>query len=609
MKPDNTEKHAEFKGYNLVGSLAQVLYPSTKRIDPEDAEAHGKALEEANKIKKEIGKKYNISPFLYGSLFTGLNAPGKYDFDYGARVTSKDKYEKLIGQITNSGVFKPSPYNVPETDMFTFKGEINSTPIDLTLFYGDKAKSLRERQAQAAKIVSSRPDFQKKIIGQKAAIKELGEVLPMGKKMVKWWKREVDKKELGLPDVIREPLKKEGSIKDFAHTLLEGTRAAAPDLTYLRAIPGSLLGGAAGAAVGASTDEDNRLRGALKGGLIGLPVGALTATIPGVVHAYGLEKAYHNIASNPPDFKSMVTDPIRKMRQEHDEQGILDILRNPLPADPSLRRAEIKKRDELYMAAERKEKELHKSLLDAYDTAGDTWEANMARANHAITNKTDDIVTPFPSLPMSLATGGLSGYLANRGHKKEPEKTGEPKYASILSPNQVQGLVRKDMFGHRTDNLTAIIGSGAVMSAHDAAKKGLLDNFEAGARGKREKPTEDSNLRTEVFMTKGLLPPDASYGRYGILFRARVANPSRYLNLVPEEHVRPNAVTGKMTFVVPDSEIKDWNKKHPKANFVSESNVPEELKLPSRDYLAPIKRLFSGGLELQKKAPVKNDSA
>jgi hypothetical protein len=36
-------------------------------------------LQKAEEIKKELQRKYNITPFLTGSLRLGTNLPGKYD--------------------------------------------------------------------------------------------------------------------------------------------------------------------------------------------------------------------------------------------------------------------------------------------------------------------------------------------------------------------------------------------------------------------------------------------------------------------------------------------------------------------------------------------------
>lgn len=163
---------------------------------------------------------------------------------------------------------------------------------------------------------------------------------------------------------------------------------------------------------------------------------------------------------------------------------------------------------------------------------------------------------------------------------------------------QAEHYNRNDIYGHRTSNLDSIIEHG-LLSAFDAHKKGLLKSTESGNSvlstilNGRERSSTPSELKINIYSTKGLMPADSSYGPYGVLFRSRSMEPSKHLNFIPEEHLTKQ-VKGKLTFVVPDSEFEDWTKKHPEKKFLRESEIPENKKLQSASYVEPIKRLLSG---------------
>jgi hypothetical protein len=163
---------------------------------------------------------------------------------------------------------------------------------------------------------------------------------------------------------------------------------------------------------------------------------------------------------------------------------------------------------------------------------------------------------------------------------------------------QAEHYNRNDIYGHRTSNLDSIIEHG-LLSAFDAHKKGLLKSTESGNSvlstilNGRERSSTPSELKINIYSTKGLMPADSSYGPYGVLFRSRSMEPSKHLNFIPEEHLTKK-VKGNLTFVVPDSEFEDWTKKHPEKKFLRESEIPENKKLQSASYVEPIKRLLSG---------------
>ncbi len=157
---------------------------------------------------------------------------------------------------------------------------------------------------------------------------------------------------------------------------------------------------------------------------------------------------------------------------------------------------------------------------------------------------------------------------------------------------------RKDIYGHRTNNLESIIEHG-LLSAHDAHKKGLLKSFEAGNntldaifKG-REKETESpTKLKTSIYLTPGLMPSSSAYGPYGVLTRKRQVEQSKYLNTIPGE-VTTSKVKGKLTFVVPDEELSTWQNKYKNHTFLAESKIPENKKLPEKDYSEILKRLIA----------------
>lgn len=154
-------------------------------------------------------------------------------------------------------------------------------------------------------------------------------------------------------------------------------------------------------------------------------------------------------------------------------------------------------------------------------------------------------------------------------------------------------LSRADVYGHRTANLEPILRSGRILAASEAKRRGLLKSYEVDDPTSRERTEElPDKLRSEVFSTKGLLPSTSTYGRYGVMFRSRKAEPSRYLNLIPEEHVIPKEVKSKLTFVVPDEEKAKWEAEHPDKQIVGESEVPEKKRLSEKSYIAPLSRLL-----------------
>lgn len=341
------------------------------------------ALAKAEELRTAIKKRLNVTPYLSGSMATGLNLPGKYDYDYGVRVTSLPKFQKLVSRLERAKDIRPSPYNKPGTDYHVFSGSLGGQDIDLALMYGDKGKMTREALNNAKqKVESMDPQQREKILKTKARLKTLS----------------------GLP----------------------------------------VVGGAA--------------------------------------HSY-LEKPW-------------------------------------------------------------------KRKLDS--------ELGMVRL------KKD----------------------------KLPELTKEGRSLTALEEKR---LNRSNIYGHRTDNLEPLIGSGEILSAAGAAKRGFLRTVETSnpfSRGRSELKGP-AKLRAEVFVTKGLLPADSTYGRYGVLFEKKKVDKSRYLNLIPEEHTTDRVKGRSMTFVVPDPELESWSERFPDRKIISESMVPDQKRLPAKSLGALATRFTS----------------
>lgn len=181
-------------------------------------------------------------------------------------------------------------------------------------------------------------------------------------------------------------------------------------------------------------------------------------------------------------------------------------------------------------------------------------------------------------------------------------------------------LSASDVYGHRTNHLDSIIEHG-LMSAHDAHKKGLLKTYEKGNnpidamfRTREETNDEPEKLKTNVYLTPGLMPSDSSYGKYGVLIRKRKITPSPYLNTVPGEVITEKVKSKNMVFVVPEDELHQWKDKYKDKKFITEEEVPDNKKLSKRDFMEIPKRLLTRTIkfnhdtkEVEKNARLKAD--
>jgi hypothetical protein len=161
---------------------------------------------------------------------------------------------------------------------------------------------------------------------------------------------------------------------------------------------------------------------------------------------------------------------------------------------------------------------------------------------------------------------------------------------------KLASINRSDVYAHRTHDITPIVESGRILSAAQAADRGLIRGVETNNPFTRTRHTPDeAKFREEIFVTKKLLPANETYGKYGILFRSRKAEKSRYLNTIPTEHVIRQAGARKLTFVVPDQELEHWKKEYPKQRFMRESDVPKSKKLEhARSWAELASRLVQG---------------
>ncbi len=184
----------------------------------------------------------------------------------------------------------------------------------------------------------------------------------------------------------------------------------------------------------------------------------------------------------------------------------------------------------------------------------------------------------------------LPEYRYKRFKRGLDEELGLPRFRR----EKIASLVRRDVYGHRTQNIEPLLQTGRLMSAAEAADRGLIKEVETPSMFSRKRvaPSEDHRFRDEVFMARGLLPPSSTYGRYGVLFRSRKAAPSRYLNMVPEEYTAKTVGAKALIFVVPDEEVDHWREKYPDRKIISETEVPDSKRIQSsRSVAALLQRL------------------
>lgn len=208
----------------LIGKLLTPFSPAARHLELDD-EGNAQALQTANEISEQLGRRYNITPHLSGSLATGLNLPGKYDYDYGVTVQSPAKYEKLVGRLSRAKDLRPSPYNQPGKDMHVFQGRFGGQDIDLAIMFGDKGVQRREATKRVRAELEADPERRLALLKQKAAVKQILPHVPfVGDKAVKKFKRQLDE-EVGLPRFNKQDMSKLLAQRESVKTAAELTDA------------------------------------------------------------------------------------------------------------------------------------------------------------------------------------------------------------------------------------------------------------------------------------------------------------------------------------------------------------------------------------------------
>lgn len=94
---------------------------------------------------------YGIQPNLVGSLPLGLSVPNDVDIDMSSLVQDRDRYLRLIEQLSSDAHFKPSPYNKPGVahNVYTAPaGAFGELPVDLAVSTGPGAEAFAAAHAK-----------------------------------------------------------------------------------------------------------------------------------------------------------------------------------------------------------------------------------------------------------------------------------------------------------------------------------------------------------------------------------------------------------------------------------------------------------------------------
>lgn len=156
-------------------------------------------LQKAEEIKNELKKKYNVTPFLTGSLRLGTNLPGKYDYDFNIHLESKAKFDALRNKFEK--IMDSSKYNKPGTDHHIFTTNIKGEEVDLALTYGDKGKKYQDSVRAAEKKLT--PSKIQEIVKEK---ERLQNAWFFKERRYKDYKKNLDE-ELGIMRFSRDPIK------------------------------------------------------------------------------------------------------------------------------------------------------------------------------------------------------------------------------------------------------------------------------------------------------------------------------------------------------------------------------------------------------------------
>jgi len=122
----------------------------------------------------------------------------------------------------------------------------------------------------------------------------------------------------------------------------------------------------------------------------------------------------------------------------------------------------------------------------------------------------------------------LGGIRLNRS-QFQPEKTAE--IIDLNDPAQLetfrQFANRKDIYGHRTHNLDAVLESGHLSSAIDALHSGKLKSYEAGSEQGTHAPMPYTDLSPEhlALLEKAILTPTPNTSAYDEIAKATTTTP------------------------------------------------------------------------------------
>jgi hypothetical protein len=134
------------------------------------------------------------------------------------------------------------------------------------------------------------------------------------------------------------------------------------------------------------------------------------------------------------------------------------------------------------------------------------------------------------------------------------------------------------------DNWTAAM-SQFLQKRHNRVRGFLRSMPEDAAEEFRSKHLSVSKLSPYIFLTKGLVN-DPKYGDVGLFLQSRTATPSPFMNFINTEHVvgprhpaEERALNARTGYVVgPRTRIAELEAAHPDYNYVSEEDIPTELK-------------------------------
>lgn len=184
---------------NKIDSL--FVSPETKHTYDPDEIRKG--------IRREaylLTQQYGLRPKLTGSMHSGLNLPDSVDIDFFADVQDKAKFQQILQDLTESGVFKPSPYNKPGAGYAVFSRKDPGTsgfPVDLAVAYEGPGAEYRKATTKLRRGVSMMdPELKSQLLAKKKLLRDT----PLfGKTRYRRFKHQM-RDVMGVPTLSREKL-------------------------------------------------------------------------------------------------------------------------------------------------------------------------------------------------------------------------------------------------------------------------------------------------------------------------------------------------------------------------------------------------------------------